>query len=170
MKNDLRFYKNIWTIRFTDKDGKVLYEDSGPNNLTTSGQEWIMISAFRKGNASDKLFIRFANQTLTHVDTLASISSEPSGNGYVAQELTRDITGFPSISTYETNTVLVSKTVSVTASGGNIGPVNVAFLATSDGVVIPDSSGELIAFKEFPVTQTILSGNTGSVYMQITLA
>ena len=170
MEKTLSHYKNIWTFCITDKDGNAIFKDSGPNNLTTIGQEWIMLSAFRKEYSTDRLFIRFANQVLTQLDTLASITSEPVGNGYAAQELTRDLAGFPDIITVDTNSVLRSKSVSMTASGGNIGPISVAFLSTSDGVIIPDSSGELIAFKELPLTQTILSGNTGTVYMQITLA
>lgn len=170
MENQLTHYKNIWKFKLTDKDGKVLFEDSGPNNLTNKGQEWIMTSAFKKDNSTDRLWIRLANQSLTKDDVLTAISTEPVGNGYAPQELTRDSTGFVAIVTIDANSVLQSKEVSITATGGNIGPISVAFLATSDNSEIPDTAGTLLAFRDLPIIQTILSGNTGTIYMQITLA
>ena len=172
MKDQLRHYKNIWTMRFTDKDGNVLFEESGPNNLTQLGQAWIMQTAFQKAFVNDRLFIRLANQTFSVTDTILSVTTEPVGNGYVAKEIERDnVIGFPNEpSIVDFYSVLISKSVEWTATGGGIGPINVAFLATSDGVIIPDSSGTLLAYKELPVTQTILAGNTGTIYMQITLA
>ena len=170
MKNQLSHYKNIWTFRLTDKDGKVLYEEQGPNNLTQLGQGWIMKSAFQKSNSSDRLFLRLANQVLAQDDLISDITTEPVGNGYTPQELTRDTVGFPSDTIVDTYAVLSSKSVEWTAAGGSIGQVSIAFLATSDNILIPDTAGQLLAYKELPVAQTILSGNTGTIYMQISLA
>lgn len=171
MKNQLRFYKNIWTTRIINDKGQILFEDVGCNNLTQDGQAWIMQAAFQKSFSTDRLFIRLANQTLATTDELSAITTEPIGNGYEPKEITRDTLGFPNDPTIvDTYSVLVSKSVEWTAAGGNIGPLSIAFLATSDNDEIPDASGKLLAYKELSVAQTILSGNTGTIYMQITLA
>ena len=100
------------------------------------------------------------NFTPSVTSTLASLSSyEPSGNGYAPQLVTADstATGFPT-STSDINgstLTITSTTVTFTASGGNIGPVTTAYVATTS-----NNTGKLISYLPLALTRTILSGDS----------
>lgn len=160
------WFVNEWTFREIDKDGNVVFEDKGLNSLTNQGEEALLETFFRNGTqyAPVQFYIRLCNDTLTQADTLSSISGEPMSNGYAPQLVERSDVGFSTKQLDEGDFQLVSKEVAFTASGGDIGPVTTAFLATS-----LDNSGILVCFRALPIARIITSGNRGLVQMKIKL-
>jgi len=159
------WFDNIWTFKILDKNGVVLFEDRGKNALADEGEEWVLRTAFRKDFSTNTLYVRLCNQVLAETTTLVDITTEPNTNGYAAQELERSSVGFPTIETVDSDKRIRSKTVTITASGGSIGPVSTVYLATTS-----DNTGKLIAYKSLPISQTILDGNSGTIYFQLKLS
>lgn len=167
-----KFFDNIWTIRFTDKQGNLLYENIGNNALANDGEDWVLRAAFRNEYATDKLYVRLCNQILAETTLLSDITTEPTGNGYYSgdvslYELTRDEAGFPTFEEVGGDVRLKSRTIAFTASGGSIGPISTVFLATKPA---GDSTGKLICYRALPITQSILNGNSGTAFFRLKLS
>lgn len=159
-------YQSIWKIQHI-RNGEVIWEDEGPNAITQEGEEAILESFFR-GDASytpSEFYVRLCNSTPAVDDTLATIANEPSGNGYSPQLVERSSVGFPTkeldVGAYR----IVSKTLSFTASGGQIGPVTNAYLATTT-----DNTGKFIAFRALSITRTILDGDTMTIQFRVKIS
>jgi len=159
-------YDSIWTIQCT-RNGKVIWEDEGNNSLVQQGEEQILETYFRAVSAytPSEFYVRLCNQTLTSTSTLMSITSEPSGNGYAAALLERSAVGFPTKDIDSGIYRLTSKAMTFTASGGQIGPVTTAFLATTSG-----NAGSLIAFRTLSLTRTILDTDTMTITIKVKLS
>ena len=205
--SNYKWFDNIWTVKHI-RNGKVIWEDTGPNSLVQGGEEAILENYFRSeditiwnayqaaytaaagdpallaaaysiysiamaaNNASHYIpdigfTIRLCFDTLVVTDTLSTMLGEPSGNGYAAQTLERSSVGFPTKELNEGVYRLVSKTITFTASGGSIGPVNTAVLATSNTVSAND---KLIAFRALAMTRTILDGDSLTVQFRLKLS
>jgi hypothetical protein len=158
-------YESIWKLQHI-RDGKVIWEDEGPNALAQEGEEAVLESFFRNGTAYNptQFYVRLCNDALTVTDVLSSILNEPSGNGYTPQLVERSTTGFPTKELDLGAWRIISKVLSFTASGGQIGPVITAYLATSS-----DNSGKLIAFRSLSLTRTILDTDTMTIQFRIKL-
>jgi len=159
------FYDAEWVIKLI-RNGQVIWEDVGKNALADQGEEAILESFFR-GDATytpTQFYVRLCNDTLTETDVLSSVLNEPSGNGYSAQLLERSTTGFPTKELHDGDYRIVSKELTFTASGGQIGPVITAYLATTS-----DNSGILLAYRSLSMTRTILDGDSMTVQMRIKL-
>jgi hypothetical protein len=158
-------YESIWKIQHI-RNGKVIWEDEGPNALAQEGEESVIESFFRATASYDpaQFYVRLCNDTLSVTDVLSAILNEPSGNGYAAQLVERSTTGFPTKELDLGAWRIVSKVVSFTASGGQIGPVVTAYLATSS-----DNSGKLIAFRSLSMTRTILDTDTMTLQFRVKL-
>jgi hypothetical protein len=159
-------YESIWDVKHY-RDGVIIWEDSGKNAIVQGGEEAVLETFFRNGTsyAPAEFYIRLCNETLLVTSTLSSVSTEPSGNGYSAQLVERSIVGFPTKETVAGVVRLTSKVLSFTASGGNIGPVTTAYLATTSNNV-----GTLIAFRALSMTRTVISGDTITLSFRVQLS
>lgn len=158
-------FEQVWKLVCKDKEGKVRWTEEGPNDLADEGEAW-MLDVFYRGGAEygvpTTFYLRLFNDTPVETDTLANLIGEPSGNGYAAQEINRDETGW-SIPTLDAGDYqIVSQTVTFNATGGSWGPVTYAVLASSI-----DNSGKLIAFKELSQARTLNDGESLEVTITI---
>jgi len=160
------WFDNIWTVKCFRK-GELLWEESGRNGLADEGEEAMLELFFRNDTdyTPPEFYIRLCNDTLVETDNLGLVQNEPSGNGYAAQLLERSSVGFPTKELSEGDYRLVSKEVTFVASGGDIGPVTTAYLATTS-----DNTGKLLAFRTLSLTRTVLDGDEMVVQMRIKLS
>lgn len=158
------FWEGTWMLRGKDKDGNVLWEEELQNFLADEGEKQLLETYFRDENNPTQFFMRLCNDSLQETDTLADIQNEPVGNGYSPQTIERSSVGFPDLSLDAGDYVITSKTVTFTAVGGSIGPINTAYLATTS-----DNAGKLIGVVSLSVTRTIISGDGLEVYFKVKL-
>ncbi len=144
----------IWRARCTDlKTGAILWEQERHNDLLDEGERSIVMSYFRAEEVPSQFYARLAYDSISLKDTLADIQREPVGNGYAPQLLERSSAGWPTIQRVNGLWQITSKEITFTASGGDIGPVNVMFLATTS-----DNTGKLISCVPFDKTQSVVDG------------
>lgn len=162
-------YECLWTIT-QKRQGRVVWEIlDKPNTLVDSGERAI-IDTFFRNNAGNyfgmtDFWIGLYNGTVSETTVLATIPSEPSiAYGYTRGKIERSSVGWPTIEKHEGDWRVVSKTLSITASGGDIGPVNGAFLCTSS-----DNTGTLIGVLSFGVERTIIAGDSFDIVMKAKL-
>lgn len=159
------WYDCIWSIQCHDKNGNLKWEDVGHNDLVDEGEESMLRTYFRNESSPSAFYLRLANQSIIETDNLVAITTEPTGTfGYSAQLIERSTVGWPTVEMDGGDYRVVSKLISFTASGGDIGPVSVAYLATTS-----DNTGKLIAAKNLPIVRTILDGDTGTVTLRVKL-
>lgn len=153
-----------------DAAGNIKWQERDvPNALANEGEYIIEDVMFRGNTAPTQYYLRLYNTTPALTSTLSTLSTyEPStANGYnpANQGITRDSTGWPLVpqlvsSHYE----ITSKTVTITASGGSVGPVTYAALATSS-----DNTGKLMAYAALSTTRTLSSGDSLQMTYKIRL-
>jgi hypothetical protein len=150
-----------------DSEGNLKWTDDAYNSLANEGQYGMLDVYLRDGSAPAGFYIRLFNDTPVKTDALSDLTGEPSGNGYAAAAVTRTsaAAGWPTLALDSGNYQATSKTVTFTASGGVIGPVTYAVLATST-----DSSGEHVAFGQLSASRTLQNGDSLQVtyYMKQT--
>lgn len=164
-----KFYDSWWTLKQI-RGGKVIWSMDKKNSLVDEGEESILEDFFRAQAAYTpaEFYVRLCNDTLAETDNLVTILNDMGAaspvNGYSAQLLERSTTGFPTKELDSGDYRIISKELTFTAAGGNIGPVTTAFLATTS-----DNTGKLIAFVDLAMTRTILDGDSMVVQMRIKL-
>lgn len=106
---------------------------------------------FRNENIPAIFYVRLYYDTPNQEDTLATLQGEPTGNGYVAQPLSRNTTDWPTLIDDFGDWKVISKLVTFASSGAGWGPVNCVVLATS-----ADSSGKAIFWTNlrYPVSRS----------------
>jgi hypothetical protein len=160
------WYEAIWDIKCYDKDGKLKWKEKRPNILVDEGEKAIVDTFFRaKASlyfAATNFYVGLYKGTISESTVLTTIPGEPSGNGYARIMCERSSTGFPTLEQHEGDWRVVSKTFSLTASGGSIGPINGAFLGTSS-----NDTGSLIGAVAMGIERTILSGDTVTFQLRI---
>lgn len=131
--------------------------------LANQGVDSIIRNFFRGESVPANFYIRLANEAIVPSSLLSGISTEPAiANGYYstpaaisAVTLPSTTVGFPVVLLENNTTKVTSKEYTITASGGDIGPASVAYLATTPA---GDNTGLLIAFMNLPTVKTILDG------------
>jgi len=160
------WYECIWSIKCFSKEGFLRWEEERSNILVDEGEKAIVDTFFRGNDSqyfsSSNFYIGLYNGTISEDTTLATIPNEPSGNGYSRLACERSSVGFPLLEQHEGDWRVVSKELSLTASGGNIGPFNGTFIATSE-----DNTGSLIGAVAMPIQRTILDGDTAIFQLRI---
>ena len=146
------------------REGKIIHYEKHKNNLANLGERNILESFFRNIDNPVQFFIRLAKDVIEETDTLANILNEPVGSGYSPQLIERSGVGFPTIELDSGDFRLTSKEVNFKAVGGDIGPVNVAYLATSS-----DDTGKLISSVPLSLERIILNGDEGFLALRIKL-
>lgn len=154
-----QWYDCKWTIKQI-RNGQVIFEIiDQPNILVDSGEKAVVDVFFRKKDsiyfASDNFYVGLYRGTISEATILSTIPNEPSGNGYSRFQIERSNVGFPTIDQFEGHWRVITKEGSITAVGGDIGPINGAFLCTSI-----DNLGVLICTVAIDPESTILSGET----------
>jgi hypothetical protein len=159
-----KFWDGLFTFELRDKDGLLIAEFQRPNALTYQGESVLLDLFFRGLNAPAQFYFRLCNDTLDVGDVLTTITGEPTSNGYAPQLIERSDIGWPTIELHDGAYRVVSKQVTITASGGDIGPVNTGYIAST-----LDNTGILVAFVNFDVPRTILNGSSLLAKYQVTL-
>ncbi len=136
-----------------------------PNALADEGEQDMLSVYFRAGTAPTNFYVGLVNDTPVDTDTLATITGEPSGNGYARQLIERNSTGWPTLALDSGDYRAVSTEETFTASGGSIGPVTYAFLTT----VVSGTSGLLIAYAALSASRTLAAGETLGVTSRVKL-
>jgi hypothetical protein len=130
-----------------------------PNALANEGETSILDVYFRGAAAPAGYFLRLYNTTPVLTSTLASLSTfEPAtANGYnpASQALGRNSTDWPTLALATSHFEVTSKTLTITAAGGTIGPVTYAAIATTS-----DNTGKLISYAALSATRTLNSGDS----------
>jgi len=142
------------------REGKVIWRLEDHNLLMKGGGRAIVDTIVRDNGTSYFIetdwFVGLYRGTVSRSTVLATIPGEPSGNGYSRSQCERSSVGFPTLEVdSEDYWRVVSKELTITASGGSIGPVDGAFLCTSSS-----SSGTLIGTIATGVQRTILAGDS----------
>lgn len=163
-----RWYECLWNIKLI-RDGKIIWEIKDKKNILVDQGEKAIVDTFFRANAATyfgvtDFYIGLYNGVISETTILATIPSEPSSNGYVRQKLERSVVGFPILEQDEGDWRVVSKEIALTASGGNIGPVNGAFLSTS-----LNNTGSLIGAIAMGTEQTIVENDSIIFQMRIKL-
>jgi hypothetical protein len=149
-----KFWEGIYDIKCV-RNGDVVWEETKHNALVNEGEELVGDTFLRDANAPTEFYLRFAEDTLTETDTLVDIVGEPVGYGYAPILIERSNVGWPVKELDDGDWRYTSKELSYTASGGDIGPFNALFLATTS-----DNTGKLISFVALSTERTVLSGDT----------
>lgn len=147
-----------WQFEIIGADGKLKETWSMFNALADEGEQNILDLYFRAQNTPSGFYLRLFNDTPVETDTLSDLTGEPSGNGYSAQALARNTTDFPTLALDSGDYKVTSKTVTFTASGGTIGAVTYAVLATTS-----NNTGKLVAYVALSGSRTLLAGESLNV-------
>lgn len=152
------------------RDDQVIWEARNINNLLhLEGEEFLLRAAFTGGQSSTVIPVNYYlglenRSTLSIEDTLNTLLTEPSTNGYTRQ-IVHSSGDFTAVVNQVTgHWQAVSPIVAFRASGGNWGPVQNLFLCTS-----VDNSGLLISSVRLPTAITVTAGDQVTMRMAITL-
>jgi hypothetical protein len=148
-----------------DKDGNLKWEDlNRSNSLADEGEYMFLNIVLQAGTVPTNYFLRLFNSTPVDTNTLASLTGEPAGTGYVAQTVERSWTGWPTLDLDSGDYQATSSTETFVASGGSWGPVSYCVLATST-----DSSGKLVSYVALSTPRTLASGESLQVTYKLKL-
>jgi len=135
------------------------------NNLADEGESDILDVYYRGATAPTQFYLGLLNSTPTDTTTLSTMTGEPSGSGYARQLIERSSVGFPTLALDAGDYKLTSSTETFTASGGTIGPVTYAFLATTS-----DNTGKFLNYVALSASRTLLDGDSLDVTLGIKLS
>lgn len=158
------FWLGIWNYQIVDKAGNIKDEWSCRNALADEGENNLLDAFFLNANVPTTFYLRLFNDTPEETDSLSDLTGEPTTGNYSAQEVERSATGWPTLELDAGDWQIVSKQVTFLASGGTIGPVTYAVLATSS-----DNAGKLIAFNALQTTRNLLAGDSLKVTLTLKL-
>jgi len=141
-------------------DGALKWSESQRSNaLANEGEYSILDTYFRGATAPAGYYLRLYNATPSLTSTLSTLAAnEPAtANGYnpANQGLAKNTTDWPTLSLVSSHYEVTSKTITITASGGTIGPVTYAAIATSS-----DNTGKLVAYAALSATRTLQIGDS----------
>lgn len=143
-------------IKHHDVQGNVIWEDYDVDNLFhLGGHQYLLSVAFATSSGvsvPSNYYLGLDNRTTPALgDTMASLSAEPTQNGYLRQAVSSS-SGF-TVSSASGSYRALSSEVTFSASGGTWGPVRNLFLATS-----ATSSGYLLCTAPLSSSRTLLDG------------
>lgn len=119
-------------------DGEVLWHGVSFNSLLDDGEQMFLDCVLRSQNCPTTFYLRLADSTSTcsiiDTNTVAQIVAfgQPSTNGYAHQTITRDSSGWPTLSLDSGDYQATSSVETFSASGGSWGPVHCAWLSNSN--------------------------------------
>ena len=156
----------IWEMTWKDPDGEILFQEKKKNILVDSGEK-AMVDTFMRGQEATyfpvtDFYMGLYNGSISESTLLTTVPNEPSTNGYVRQIVERTTAGWPTLEQDEGDWRVISKEITFASTGGDIGPISGAFLATS-----LNDLGTLICSVASSVERTILSEASLSLNMRI---
>lgn len=163
IKENLKL-KTVWRFECRDAAGNLKWDLEQENQTANEGQNALLDVFYRNGTAPTQFFIRLYNDTPVKTDSLTNLTGEPSGNGYAAVTIERSAVGWPTLALDSGDYQITSKNAVFTASGGAIGPVTYAVLATTS-----DNTGLLISYVALSVSRTLQDGDTLTVTLSTKL-
>ena len=149
-----------WTVQHFRNAGVIWEVVDKKNRLVDQGERAIVDTFYRDKAANyfgmTNFYVGMFNGSVSETTVLSTLPNEPPATyGYSRQLVERSDVGFPTMEKHEDDWRVVSKELTISASGGDIGPINGAFLCTSS-----DNTGTLIGVLSFGVERTILSGDS----------
>ena len=152
-------------FRCYDKDGNLRWEElDRPNSLADEGEYMFLDVTLRAGTAPSSYYLRLFNDTPVDTDTIGSLTGEPSGNGYTAQTVARNTTGWPTLALDAGDHQATSATQTFSATGAGWGPVIYCVVTTST-----DSSGKLVSYVALSQSRTLAAGESLQVTYKLKL-
>jgi hypothetical protein len=153
-------WSSIWESKHFDKNGIIKYQHSGPNAAADEGRKAVVDSFLINDSTAyfpeTTFFVGLYYGSFDRTLTLLTIPGEPATGGYVRKALEHSTVGWPTIEQDVLgNWRRIPKEVTFTAVAGDIGPLSGAFLCTSVA-----AAGILVCNYAFPVTRTVLSGES----------
>lgn len=153
-----------------NEHGVEIWRDEFHNILSDGGEQSVLDCYLRAQNCPSTYFLRLSNPTncgnsSAETSSLATIATnEPSTNGYVAKELTRNTTGWPSLALDSGDYQATAQVQTFNASGGSWGPVTCAFIATTS-----NNTGVFVASGALSTSRTLADGESLQVTYRIKL-
>jgi hypothetical protein len=150
-----------------DKEGNLIYAEYNVDNQFVDEAEQAILDVFLRGAAAPTAFyLRLYNTPgATETSTLASLTGEASTGGYAPALIEASAIGWPTLVLDAGDFQATSKEITFTASGGSIGPVDTAVVATSS-----DNTGLFIAFKALSASRTLADGESLKVTYKMKLS
>ena len=118
-----------------------------PNMLNQEGMGALLAMLFQDAQGviagGGNFYIGLKDINASPTDTLATITGEPSGNGYARQPVVRSAVGWPVTNLINGSGMITSLVVNFTASGGNWSTVSRLFLcsvASGVGLLFAESA------------------------------
>ena len=144
--------------------GKILYEDKNLKNVFNVGGQTLFLSCmFKNTSVPNEYYVGLDSRTtITAAQTMADISGEPSGNGYLRQPLVKN-TNFEFVPDV-TPPKIRSSTVSFTATGTSYTATDMFLCNVGTGY-----SGVLISTLSFGTTLTVSPGAVVSMKFAMSL-
>lgn len=151
-------------VKHRNAKGEVIWEEEIHNIFHDEGEEYLVKVAFSEElSVPTTHYIGLDSRTtIAEADTLADLVSEPSGNGYARQSVTTDGTDYTT-SQDSGDWQAATKTVTFTASGGSIGPVDNCFLCDAS----TGTTGDLYCSLALSQSRTLADGESLDVSMTI---
>lgn len=135
------------------------------NALADEGEQSILDVYFRGAAAPANFYIALYNDTPVETDTLATLTGEPSGNGYARRLVERSNTGWPTLA-LDSGDFMATSSVETFTSSGTIGPVtHTAVVTAASG-----TAGLLVAYNALSQSRTLANGESLDVTYRIKLA
>jgi len=156
----------VWNIKHV-RNGNVIWKLEDHNLLVKEGGKAIVDTLIRDRASlyfpETDFYVGMYRGSISRSTTLATIPGEPTSNGYARQLCERSVIGFPTLEVDEDDYWrVVSREMTITASGGSIGPIDGAFLCTSS-----DATGSLIGTVASGVQRTVLAGDSLIIQLKI---
>ena len=155
-------------VRHRSVSGDIIWEEHILANIWhDEGEEYLVKVAFSEELAVPaNHYIGLDDRVaLAEDDTLASLTDEPVGNGYSRQAVATDNTDY-TCSQVGGNWQAKTKTVTFTASGGSIGPVQNCFLTDQAAGAV----GDLYCSLALSQSRTLADGESLDVDMTISIS
>lgn len=151
-------------------NGQEIWRDEFHNILSDGGEQSFLDCYLRAQNCPTTFWLRLSNPTncgdaSAETSSLATIAtSEPTTNGYVKKELTRNTSGWTSLALDSGDYQATAAVQTFNASGGSWGPVTCAFIATTS-----DNTGVFVASGALSASRTLANGESLQVTYRIKL-
>lgn len=153
----------VYHFECRDASGDLKWQETTHNALANEGQQEMLSVYLQGGTAPTAYAIGLSSMTFAKTTTYATITNEPSGNGYARQVINRDATasGWPTLALDSGDYKATAKQVTFTATG-TVGPVTSAFL-------VGTPTNKLTSYTALSTSRTLAAGDTLQVTYSVKL-